>query len=118
MLNSISVFDGTNESFYHGMMLGLCAVLSNQYRIKSNSESGYGRFDISLIPDKHSNPGFIFEFKHAKTNNQDLGALADEALTQIDEKKYDTEMKTLGVANIIKIGIAFRGKKAVVKQSN
>nr|WP_316619056.1 AAA family ATPase [uncultured Ruminococcus sp.] len=118
MLNSISVFDGTNESFYHGMMLGLCAVLSNQYRIKSNSESGYGRFDISLIPDKHSNPGFIFEFKHAKTNNQDLGTLADEALTQIDEKKYDTEMKTLGVANIIKIGIAFRGKKAVVKQSN
>ena len=118
MLNSISVFDGTNESFYHGMMLGLCAVLSNQYRIKSNSESGYGRFDISLIPDKHTNPGFIFEFKHAKTNNQDLGALADEALTQIDEKKYDTEMKTLGVANIIKIGIAFRGKKAVVKQSN
>ena len=118
MLNSISVFDGTNESFYHGMMLGLCAVLSNQYRIKSNNESGYGRFDISLIPDKHTNPGFIFEFKHAKTNNQDLGALADEALTQIDEKKYDTEMKTLGVANIIKIGIAFRGKKAVVKQSN
>lgn len=118
MLNSISVFDGTNESFYHGMMLGLCAALSNQYRIKSNSESGYGRFDISLIPDKHTNPGFIFEFKHAKTNNQDLGALADEALTQIDEKKYDTEMKTLGVANIIKIGIAFRGKKAVVKQSN
>ena len=118
MLNSISVFDGTNESFYHGMMLGLCAVLSNQYRIKSNSESGYGRFDISLIPDKHTNPGFIFEFKHAKTNNQDLGALADEALTQIDEKKYDTEMKTLSVANIIKIGIAFRGKKAVVKQSN
>lgn len=118
MLNSISVFDGTNESFYHGMMLGLCAALSNQYRIKSNSESGYGRFDISLIPDKHTNPGFIFEFKHAKTNNQDLGALADEALTQIDEKKYDTEMKTLGVANIIIIGIAFRGKKAVVKQSN
>ena len=118
MLNSISVFDGTNESFYHGMMLGLCAALSNQYRIKSNSESGYGRFDISLIPDKHTNPGFIFEFKHAKTNNQDLGALADEALTQIDEKKYDTEMKTLSVANIIKIGIAFRGKKAVVKQSN
>lgn len=118
MLNSISVFDGTNESFYHGMMLGLYAVLSNQYRIKSNSESGYGRFDISLIPDKHTNPGFIFEFKHAKTDSEDLGALADEALTQIDEKKYDTEMKTLGVANIIKIGIAFRGKKAVVKQSN
>lgn len=118
MLNSISVFDGTNESFYHGMMLGLCAALSNQYRIKSNSESGYGRFDISLIPDKHTNPGFIFEFKHAKTDSEDLGALADEALTQIDEKKYDTEMKTLGVANIIKIGIAFRGKKAVVKQSN
>ena len=117
MINSISVFDGTNESFYHGMMLGLCAVLSNQYRIKSNSESGYGRFDICLIPDNHSNPGFIFEFKHAKSDSKDLNALADEALSQIEDKKYDTELKSLGISSIIKIGIAFRGKRAVAKRS-
>ena len=116
MLNSISVFDGTNESFYHGMMLGLCAVLSNQYRIKSNSESGYGRFDISLIPDSRSNPGFIFEFKHAKSGSENLEALADEALYQIEDKQYDAELKSQGITSIIKIGIAFRGKKAAVKR--
>ena len=117
MINSISVFDGTNESFYHGMMLGLCAVLSNKYRIKSNSESGYGRFDVSLIPNSRSNPGFIFEFKHAKSDSDNLDSLADEALNQIEEKKYDAELKSLGITNIIKIGIAFRGKNAIVKRA-
>lgn len=116
MVNSISVFDGTNESFYHGMMLGLCAVLSNRYRIKSNTESGYGRFDISLIPDSYYNPGFIFEFKHAKSDSDNLDILASEALAQIEEKRYDTELRAQGIKNIIKIGIAFRGKKAVVKR--
>jgi len=47
MLSSISSFDGTSKYFYHGMMLGLCAVLSNRYRLKSNVESGYGHFDIA-----------------------------------------------------------------------
>lgn len=117
MVNSISVFDGTNESFYHGMMLGLCAVLSNKYRIKSNSESGYGRFDISLIPNSRLNPGFIFEFKHAKGDSDNLDALADEALDQIEEKKYDAELKSLGITNVVKIGIAFRGKNAIVKRA-
>ena len=114
LLNSISVFDGTNESFYHGMMLGLCAVLSNQYRIKSNIESGYGRFDIALIPIDKSEPGFIFELKYAGKDSDNLNALADKALTQIDEKKYETELIDQGVTKIIKIGIAFKGKKAAV----
>ena len=118
MVNSVSAFDGANESFYHGMMLGLCAVLSNRYRIKSNGESGLGRFDIALIPASLSNPGFIFELKHAGSDSDNLERLADEALTQIEERQYDTELKSLGVSEIIKIGIAFRGKKAVVKQSN
>ena len=117
MLRSVSSFDGNNESFYHGLMLGLCAVLSNQYRIKSNAESGFGRFDAMLIPINKTNPGFIFEFKYTKNNKDDLSKLAETALQQIDEKRYDAELRDIGVANIIKIGIAFRGKQAVVKRT-
>ena len=116
MLSSVSVFDGSNESFYHGMMLGLCAVLSNRYQVRSNAESGYGRFDIALIPINKADSGFIFEFKYAVRNDEDLDALANKALTQIEEKKYETELKARGVNRIIKIGIAFKGKKAIVKQ--
>ena len=116
MLSSISAFDGTHESFYHGMMLGLCAVLNTRYRIKSNAESGYGRFDIALIPIDKSDPGFIFEFKYAGKDSDDLDALASKALAQIEEKKYETELLGHGVTKITKTGIAFKGKKAVVKQ--
>lgn len=116
MLSSISSFDGANEGFYHGMMLGLCAILSNQYQIRSNRESGYGRFDIQLIPKYKGNPGFLFEFKHAKSNEENLDALAEAALRQINEKQYDKKLHSEGVTEIIKTGIAFHGKKAVVKQ--
>ena len=66
MLKSISTMDGANEAFYHGMMLGLCAVLGSQYKVRSNRESGLGRFDIELLPMMQGIPGFIFEFKHTK----------------------------------------------------
>ena len=116
MLQSISSMDGANEAFYHGMMLGLCAVLGNRYRVRSNRESGFGRFDIQLTPLVTGIPGFLFEFKHTNDEHVDLENLADSALRQIDEKKYDTELRSAGVNSIIKIGIAFRGKNAVVKQ--
>lgn len=117
MLKSISTIDGANESFYHGMMLGLCAILSNQYQIKSNRESGLGRFDIQLIPLVKGIPGFIFEFKYTKDTHIDLDSLADLAIKQIEEKKYDTELLDAKVQSIVKIGIAFCGKKAVVKRA-
>lgn len=116
MLQSISSMDGANEAFYHGMMLGLCAVLGNRYRVRSNRESGFGRFDIQLTPLVAGIPGFLFEFKHTNDEHVDLETLADSALRQIDEKRYDTELRSAGVNSIIKIGIAFRGKNAVVKQ--
>lgn len=117
MLQSISSMDGANEGFYHGMMLGLCAVLGNRYRVRSNRESGLGRFDIQLAPLVSGIPGFLFEFKHTNDNHEDLDALAEKALRQIDEKKYDTELQNAGVHSIVKIGIAFRGKNAVVKRA-
>lgn len=116
MLKSISTMDGANEAFYHGMMLGLCAVLGSQYKVRSNRESGLGRFDIELLPMMQGIPGFIFEFKHTKDINVDLDSLANSALRQIDDMKYDTELKDFGVKNIVKIGIAFRQKSAVVKR--
>ena len=116
MLQSISSMDGANEGFYHGMMLGLCAVLGNRYQVRSNRESGIGRFDIQLTPLVSVIPGFLFEFKHTKDEHVDLADLADSALQQIDEKRYDTELRNAGVYSIIKIGIAFRGKNAVVKR--
>lgn len=116
MVKSISSIDGANKGFYHGMMLGLCAILGNRYKIRSNRESGLGRFDIQLMPLTKGMPGFIFEFKHTKDEHTDLSALADSALQQIETKKYDTELRDNGVNSIIRIGIAFRGKSAVVRR--
>ena len=116
MVNCISSMDGVNEGSYHGMMLGLCAVLGSRYRIKSNRESGLGRFDICLFPLQKGIPGFLFEFKYTSDVRADLSALADKALSQIDEKRYDTELRDEGVNQIAKIGIAFRGKEVIVKR--
>ena len=60
-------------------------------------------------------PGFIYEFKFTRDKNVDLEALAEEALKQIDSKQYDTELLSISITTIRKIGIAFRGKYAVVK---
>lgn len=114
MVESISYYDSATEGFYHGMMLGLCAALSNKYHIKSNGESGYGRFDIALYPENKNMPGLIFEFKRAK-NEAKLNKMAEVALSQIETSCYDTQMKEIGVENIIKIGMAFFGKKASMK---
>lgn len=116
MLKSISTMDGASETFYHGMMLGLCAVLGSQFKVRSNRESGLGRFDIELLPMVKGIPGFIFEFKHTKDINVDLDSLANSALKQIEDMKYDTELNDFGVEDIVKIGIAFRQKSAVVKR--
>ena len=117
MLESISSFDTANEGFYHGMMIGLCAVLSNRYQVRSNRESGLGRFDVMLIPKVRSMPAFLYEFKYSKEEKTDLNQLAQDALDQIEEKKYMTELMERGMTDIVKIGIAFRGKQAVVKRS-
>lgn len=116
MLKSISTMDGASEAFYHGMMLGLCAVLGSQFKVRSNRESGLGRFDIELLPMVKGIPGFIFEFKHTKDINVDLDSLANSALKQIEDMKHDTELNDFGVEDIVKIGIAFRQKSAVVKR--
>lgn len=115
LLQTISVYDGSGEGFYHGLMLGLCAILSNRYLVRSNRESGYGRFDIQLMPLQSDLPGFIFELKASRESGESLDKLAEKALQQITEKSYTTEMSAKDVHDIICIGIAFRGKDVALK---
>lgn len=116
MDKSISFYDGGSESFYHGLILGLIALMDNQYKIKSNRESGDGRYDICLFPKTSKHPGIIMEFKWGNNLDDDtLDELAKKALSQIDKKRYDFEMIEIGVTNIIKLGIAFSGKKIKIK---
>ena len=116
MDKSISFYDAGAEGFYHGLVLGLIALMDNQYEIKSNRESGDGRYDISLFPREDRYPGIIMELKWKKDLSADgLSGLANEALTQIDEKRYDAEMKEDGIQDILKFGIAFSGKEVSVK---
>ena len=116
MDKSISFYDGGAEGFYHGLMLGLIALMDNQYKIKSNRESGDGRYDVCLIPREKRYPGIILELKwKEKLKEEALDNLAEEALRQINELRYDSELKEEGVADVLKVGIAFSGKMVRVK---
>lgn len=116
MDKSISFFDGGAEGFYHGLMLGLIALMDNQYKIKSNRESGDGRFDVSLIPREKRYPGIILELKwKEKLSDVELEKWSNESLKQIGELRYDSEMKEDGITEILKFGIAFPGKKVCVR---
>ena len=115
MHNSMSFYDAGAEGFYHGLTLGLVALMDNQYRIKSNRESGVGRFDLGLFPRQSGHPGIIMEFKWEKNLvKADLVKLAEEALEQINDRDYACEMKDLKIDKIVKIGIAFSGKDVEV----
>ena len=98
------------ESFYHGLLLGLSVLLDGEYRVASNRESGYGRFDIAFFPLKDGTPGVILELKSAKSEEAMEGA-AKEAQRQIEEKAYLAELSRQGVKEVWKYGIAFCGKK-------
>ena len=116
MDKSISFYDAGAEGFYHGLALGLVALMDNHYEIKSNRESGDGRYDISLIPRENKYPGIIMELKwKSGLDEEALEALSDEALRQIDDKRYDSEMSYDGVEKLLKLGIAFSGKKVRIK---
>lgn len=115
LLSTISVYDTGSEAFYQGLMIGLCAILNNRYLVRSNRESGTGRYDIQLQPVFKSFPGFIFELKASKNPGEDLDTLAQTALDQIIQKDYSHEMREEGIQSVIFIGIAFRGKDIAVK---
>ena len=115
LIQSVSAFDAAGENFYHGFMLGVCALFGNSY-VTSNRESGDGRYDIALSPKVSNRPGIIIELKAEKNCNENkLQELAKTALKQINDKKYDTELKLKGVKTIYKYGVAFSGKHVAVE---
>ena len=114
LMESASSFDTAGENFYHGFMLGLCALLGGFF-VTSNRESGEGRYDIQLKPVKKGLPGIIIELKAEKNGTEEsLKQLSDTALKQIQEKQYDTELRAAGVEVIYKYGVAFCGKRVEV----
>ena len=115
LLQSASCHDTVGENFYHGLLLGLCALMDNRYIITSNRESGEGRYDISLCPRDRKMPGILIELKAASNASANaLKELANTALRQINEKQYDTEMCTKGIETIFKYGVAFSGKNVEI----
>ena len=108
LIKSISGFD-YSENFYHGFILGIMTL--TPYRVKSNRETGEGRTDIFIINDSKV---AVFEFKIAQKYEQ-LSQRADDALAQIDDRKYTEEFIADGYPEIIKIGIGFFKKQCVVK---
>lgn len=115
LIQSVSAFDAAGENFYHGFMLGVCALFGNSY-VTSNRESGDGRYDIALSPKVNNLPGIIIELKAEKNcNENELQELAKTALKQINDKKYDTELKSKGAKTIYKYGVAFSGKHVAVE---
>ena len=124
LMSSCSFHDLTEEKDYHNVFLGLIYIATDFYSIKSNRESGEGRYDIAMFPKKPNLPGIIFELKHCsdgesvKSDKAKLESLltksAEEALKQIENNVYLTELKEAGANPIFKYGAAFCGKKAKV----
>ncbi len=111
-------FSGEPEKFYHALVMGLLVWLSNSHEIKSNRESGYGRYDIMIIPKNPTGIGYVIEFKALHDHQKETPeTLLDSALEQIEEKKYATELCERGIKNIKKLAIVFKGKEVHVKQS-
>jgi Protein of unknown function (DUF1703)./Predicted AAA-ATPase. len=110
VLSSFSTFDvskseNKSENFYHAFVLGMVASLSTTHVIRSNRESGLGRYDVMLMPKNTEQPAIIMEFKRVKKETLQTAAVA--ALKQIEDKKYEQELRSLGYTNIIKLGIVF-----------
>ena len=113
MLKSTSNWDTSKEAFYHGLSLGMLSYLDNDYYVTSNFEAGFGRYDVLLEPKNRNDRAFILEFKVADAENK-LEKLSKEAIKQIEEKKYDINLKSKEIKEITSVGIAFYGKKLKV----
>ena len=115
---SLSYFDVSGEEperVYHGFVLGMLVALNNTHYVLSNRESGYGRYDVMVIPKDITKPGIIIEFKRARKNNKKtIEQLIEEAKTQIEDKKYETELLSRGITDIKKLVIVFKGKEVFV----
>ena len=115
LLKSVSYNDTKkgNEAFYHGFILGMSLYLEGEYIVKSNIESGLGRYDVSIEPKNKNKRGYILEFK-ATDNVDKLEEISKEALKQIEEGKYSSILRQTNTKEILYLGIAFCGKQIKV----
>ncbi|HLP47440.1 MAG TPA: PD-(D/E)XK nuclease domain-containing protein [Candidatus Kapabacteria bacterium] len=110
-------FSGEPEKVYHALVAGMLTWISNTHEIKSNRESGYGRYDIMIIPRDVAKTGYGIEFKAVDLEeNETIESTVKDALKQIEEKKYETELMQRGVKNIKKLAVVFKGKDVTVKE--
>ncbi len=112
-------FGDEPERVYHALVTGMLVWLAPTHEIKSNRESGYGRYDIMIIPRDPGGIGYVIEFKNVDTDENETpeSALA-AALNQIEEKKYETELIERKIQDIKKLAIAFSGKNVYLKESS
>lgn len=109
------VGEDRSESFYHAFVLGMLVYIDKDYEIRSNRESGFGRYDVMIIPKDKSKKGIIIEFKKVdKFEEENFETALEAALKQIEEKRYDSELKALGINDIVKLGVAFKGKEVKI----
>jgi len=110
-------FSGEPEKIYHALVAGLLVWITGTHEIKSNRESGFGRYDIMIIPRDPSKIGYVIEFKAIDAEEgETVESAAKSALKQIEEKKYETELVERGIKNIKKLAIVFNGKDVLVKE--
>lgn len=123
-LSTVSYFDSGSspseeapERFYHGFVLGLCVELGDRYRITSNRESGFGRYDVLFEPKSPGESGMIMEFKVRSPRTEvSLEETVSEALAQIRKRRYDAVLLDGGVPEnkIRRYGFAFEGKRVLI----
>ena len=116
LVSMVSAFDtGAKESFYHGFVLGMTAILVPDYEVQSNREAGRGRFDVAVFPKDMAKPGLLFEFKTAASESE-LADKADEALQQMAERDYLAPFRARGIGQVHQYGVAFCGKQVYLKK--
>lgn len=118
LTSSVSVFDVASEEpekIYHAFILGMLIGLKDCYETRSNRESGYGRYDVMLIPKDPEELGIVMEFKKIGLfEKTDIQSAIDSALKQIKEKRYDQELIDRGVTHILHIALVFEGKRVEI----
>lgn len=121
VMNNLSYFDISGkepEKVYHAFVLGMLVSISNTHEVKSNKESGFGRYDVMIIPKDISKPGIIIEFKKINVlSKETIQQGKVEALNQIDRMKYDEELINCGVKDVIKLAIVFKGKEVMISEA-
>jgi len=104
------------EKVYHALVLGMLVRMSDKYEIRSNRESEYGRYDLMLKPVDRSRQGILIEFKRIDKKSS-LEQTMEDAFHQMNENKYAAELEAGGIWKVLKIAVAFRGKRLWVRSN-